>query len=280
MTQVSRKGFVDKNGQKVVIVPKVPGATSGNLASFDEDGNLTDSGAKPADFAETNHGHDKVGGQYTHDNTATMAQAGTYKSDDNKAHFNIVLKDDIKAAGAPKVIDVNTENADNLKRALENPDSVPRADSDKLLTSGAMYEALLNVSGIASVNLHATVVKDNSSYTYFGVKYGSSTEEENWPEGDPEGMYAELSRALGETGNAVIPFELTVKNGSNVVQSRVLGFVYYTQTSYTEQGETSYNHNYKFCIGSFVYDLDISENHGNFDFPTNAFVGNNSVNSL
>lgn len=44
MTQVTRKGFVNKNGQKVVIVPNVPGATSGNLASFDAEGNLQDSG--------------------------------------------------------------------------------------------------------------------------------------------------------------------------------------------------------------------------------------------
>lgn len=44
MTQVSRKGFVDKNGQKVVIVPNVPGATEGNLPNFDAEGNLQDSG--------------------------------------------------------------------------------------------------------------------------------------------------------------------------------------------------------------------------------------------
>lgn len=44
MTKVSRKGFVDKNGQQVVIVPNVPGATAGNLASFDAEGNLQDCG--------------------------------------------------------------------------------------------------------------------------------------------------------------------------------------------------------------------------------------------
>lgn len=50
MTQVSRKGFVDKNGNQVSIVPNVPGATSGNLASFDAEGNLKDSKIKPSYF--------------------------------------------------------------------------------------------------------------------------------------------------------------------------------------------------------------------------------------
>lgn len=157
MTKVSRKGFRDKNGKQVVIVPNVPGATSGNLASLDAEGNLQDSGKKPADFAETNHGHDKVGGQYTHDSTATMAQAGTYKSDDNKAHFNIVLKDDIKAAGGPKVIDVNTENADNFIRALTTPSTTPENDATKLITSKAVYDAIEALKDVEIIDITRSI---------------------------------------------------------------------------------------------------------------------------
>ena len=68
MTQVSRKGFVDKNGQQVVIVPNVPGATSGNFASLDGEGNLQDSGKNPADFAPPSGSTEYAAINHNHNN--------------------------------------------------------------------------------------------------------------------------------------------------------------------------------------------------------------------
>ena len=54
LTLVSGKGLrVDISGK----ADKVSGATSGNFAGLDGNGNLTDSGKKAADFADANHTH-------------------------------------------------------------------------------------------------------------------------------------------------------------------------------------------------------------------------------
>lgn len=277
MAEVTRKGFKDKNGNKVSLIAKVINAITGHFAGLNNKGEVVDSGYGPSDFAEASHSHDTISSTES-DGSSAKVKAGLDVLT-HEGYVEIELKNDQTQEGTTKTAQITMDNIDNLARALQNP-AAPASGGNKLITNGQVYDALLNAGSIAQVNLKSTVVKDNSSYTYFGVKYGSSTEEENWPEGDPEGVYGQLRLALGETGNTVIPFELTVKNGSDVVQAVVLGFVYYTKTSYTIEGNTSYNHNYKFCIGSFVYNLDISEYHGHFDFPTDAFVGNNSVNSL
>ena len=77
MTQVSRKGFVDKNGNQVSIVPNVPGATSGNLASFDAEGNLRNSGIDAGLVGKTKFLYKleiaKSGGAYTWGTSTTLA---------------------------------------------------------------------------------------------------------------------------------------------------------------------------------------------------------------
>ena len=77
MTQVSRKGFRDKNGKQVVIVPNVPGATAGNLASFDEEGNLQDSGIDAGLVGKAKFLYKleiaKSGGAYTWGTSTTQA---------------------------------------------------------------------------------------------------------------------------------------------------------------------------------------------------------------
>ena len=67
------RGFVNRKGEQCVVMggsngegsgpdynkaDKVPGATAGNLAALNENGNLMDSGKKASDFAAAEHGHD------------------------------------------------------------------------------------------------------------------------------------------------------------------------------------------------------------------------------
>lgn len=77
MTKVSRKGFRDKNGKQVVIVPNVPGATEGNLASFDAEGALQDSGIDAGLVGKTKFLYKleiaKSGGAYTWGTSTTQA---------------------------------------------------------------------------------------------------------------------------------------------------------------------------------------------------------------
>lgn len=127
MTQVSRKGFVDKNGKQVVIVPKVPGATTGNLASFDAEGNLQDSGKKPADFALAGHSH------------SVIIDASTESSisiDEG------IISIEIEREGSGGETQINADNIGNLHRALATPSSTPENDATKLITSKAVYDAL------------------------------------------------------------------------------------------------------------------------------------------
>lgn len=131
MTQVSRKGFVDKNGQQVVIVPNVPGATTDNLASFDAEGNLQDSGKKPADFALTGHSH------------SAIVDASTESSISiDEGIINIV----IEGEGSGGETDINANNIGNLHRALQDP--VKNSDPDsaysnsKLITAAAVLHKL------------------------------------------------------------------------------------------------------------------------------------------
>ena len=63
MTQITRNGFVNKNGDKVILKPIVPGATPGNLAEFDTDGSVKDSGVSKSSIGG--------GGSITIDSTPT-----------------------------------------------------------------------------------------------------------------------------------------------------------------------------------------------------------------
>lgn len=128
MTQVSRKGFVDKNGQQVVIVPKVPGATADNFASFNEEGNLQDSGKKPANFAPAGHSHSAIIDTSSESNISI-----------DEGTISIV----IEGEGSGGETQINANNIGNLHRALATPSSAPEDDATKLITSKAVYDALL-----------------------------------------------------------------------------------------------------------------------------------------
>lgn len=131
MTKVSRKGFVDKNGQKVVIVPNVPGATAGNLASFDAEGNLQDSGKKPADFALAGHSHSAI---------VDASTESSISIDEG------IISIAIEGEGSGGETEINADNIGNLHRALQDPvknyDPDSAYSNDKLITAAAVLHKL------------------------------------------------------------------------------------------------------------------------------------------
>lgn len=44
--------------------------------------------------------------------------------------------------GDEEIVEISSSNFNNIRRAVQNPDSIPIQDSDKLITSGAVYKAL------------------------------------------------------------------------------------------------------------------------------------------
>lgn len=114
MTQVSRKGFVDKNGQKVVIVPKVPGATSGNIASFDEEGNLQDSGIPAELVGREIHALEFEDGSYE----SRMGVGKLNRDDDELDGASVYGKDAIRIGVNGVSVYIDDNNIDNLKCSL------------------------------------------------------------------------------------------------------------------------------------------------------------------
>ena len=127
MTQVSRKGFVDKNGQQVVIVPNVPGATEGHLPNFDAEGNLQDSGKNTESFAPAGHSHSAIL------DTSTESSISI-----EQGRISIF----IEGEGSGGETEINADNIGNLHRALVTPSSIAENDAKKLITSKAVYDAL------------------------------------------------------------------------------------------------------------------------------------------
>ena len=148
MTQVSRKGFVDKKGQQVVIVPNIPGATAGNLASLDENGNLQDSGKKASDFAPASHVHELIKGEGTgvnaRDSAAVVAGANT-------------IDIEIEKSGVLYNAEINTTNFANLLRALLDP-AAPVSAGNALITNGMVYAALAGKANAAHMHLPKNVI--------------------------------------------------------------------------------------------------------------------------
>ena len=185
MTQVSRKGFRDKNGKQVAIVPKVPGATSGNLASFDAEGNLQDSGKKPADFAEAGHSHSVI----------LDASAESSISIDEG-----IISIAIEGEGSGGETEINGDNISNLHRALEDPvkstDAAPTYNDHSLITSGAVKAA------IDEVNLSLSGKED--AIPLIGLK--QAADETNW---EPTTSYDSIYTAAcswGKTRPVLVRF--------------------------------------------------------------------------
>lgn len=106
---------------------KVENAVAGNIASLDSEGNLQDSGKKPANFAPAVHSH------------SVILDASTESSisiDEG------IISIEIEREGSGGETEINASNIGNLHRALEKPDTTPTSGSAKLVTSGGVYTAI------------------------------------------------------------------------------------------------------------------------------------------
>lgn len=131
MAEVTRKGFKDKNGNKVSLIAKVINAITGHFAGLNNKGEVVDSGYGPSDFAKEGHSH------------SVILDASTESSisiDEG------IISIAIEGEGSGGETEINGDNIGNLHRALQDP--VKNSDPDsaysnnKLITAAAVLNKL------------------------------------------------------------------------------------------------------------------------------------------
>ena len=128
LASLDENGNLQDSGKKPAdFIPNVSGATEGNLPQFDAAGNIQDSGKKPADFALVGHSHSAILDTST-ESRISIQEGG----------INIF----IQGEGSGGETDINANNIGNLHRALVTPSSIPENDATKLITSKAVYDAI------------------------------------------------------------------------------------------------------------------------------------------
>ena len=128
LASLDENGNLQDSGKKPAdFIPNVSGATEGNLPQFDAAGNIQDSGKKPADFALVGHLHSAILDTST-ESSISVQEGG----------INIF----IQGEGSGGETDINANNIGNLHRALVTPSSIPENDATKLITSKAVYDAI------------------------------------------------------------------------------------------------------------------------------------------
>ena len=128
LASLDENGNLQDSGKKPAdFIPNVSGATEGNLPQFNAAGNIQDSGKKPADFALVGHSHSAILDTST-ESRISIQEGG----------INIF----IQGEGSGGETDIDANNIGNLHRALVTPSSIPENDATKLITSKAVYDAI------------------------------------------------------------------------------------------------------------------------------------------
>lgn len=128
LASLDENGNLQDSGKKPAdFVPNVSGATEGNLPQFDANGNIQDSGKKAEDFALIGHSHSAILDKSTESNVSI--EGG-------------IISIFIAGEGSGGKTEINANNIGNLHRALVTPSSIPENDTTKLITSKAVYDAL------------------------------------------------------------------------------------------------------------------------------------------
>ena len=128
LASLDENGNLQDSGKKPAdFIPNVSGATEGNLPQFDAAGNIQDSGKKPADFALVGHSHSAI--LDTSTESSISIEAGG-------------ISIFIQGEGSGGETEINANNIGNLHRALVTPSSIPENDATKLITSKAVYDAI------------------------------------------------------------------------------------------------------------------------------------------
>lgn len=128
-------------------VNKVSNGSEDNFVSLDENGNIKDSGYCSENFASSNHTHSEYANKshsHSYISDSGLQNAATISTDGTDGSVEILV-----ANGAnSKSVTIDKDNIGNLIRALTNPDDEPDEGSNSLITSGAVYTALANASGL------------------------------------------------------------------------------------------------------------------------------------
>lgn len=128
LASLDENGNLQDSGKKPAdFVPNVSGATEGNLPKFDAGGNIQDSGKKAEDFALVGHSHSAIL------DTSTESSISI-----EQGRISIF----IQGEGSGGETQINANNIGNLHRALVTPSSTPENDATKLITSKAVYDAI------------------------------------------------------------------------------------------------------------------------------------------
>ena len=128
LASLDENGNLQDSGKKPAdFVPNVSGATEGNLPQFDANGNIQDSGNKAEDFALVGHSHSVILDKSTESSVSI-----------EEGRISIF----IQGEGSGGETEINANNIGNLHRALVTPSSMPENDATKLITSKAVYDAL------------------------------------------------------------------------------------------------------------------------------------------
>lgn len=140
MAEVTRKGFKDKNGNKVSLIAKVINAITGHFAGLNNKGEVVDSGYGPSDFAEASHTHGSISDFAGTDGVGASVEVGEDHETQGLGVVKITVKGDGRETDSESVT-IHYNNIGNLIRALTAPDSTIQ-NNDKLALASAVYAAL------------------------------------------------------------------------------------------------------------------------------------------
>lgn len=115
--------------------------------------------------ADTNHTHKLI--QYS--TTSTDGFAGFTVTGAGSFTIGVQTDKSIEFQFGPTVkASITNSNVDNLARSLRNPDTTPTANSDNLVTSGGVKDALDGKTGISRGNNGWVEVKENGEVEIIG----------------------------------------------------------------------------------------------------------------
>lgn len=139
------KGFVNKKGDKFELEPSAHTHPCSEILGLNDkikeyDSDIADVQSSLSNFALKQHSHNSI----LEENTNSSVSI-------SKGVLNISLYDpDTETIGET---DITADNIYNLKRAISDPDiNEPRKDSNALITSGAVYNALNDKANISHIH--------------------------------------------------------------------------------------------------------------------------------
>ena len=241
MTQITRNGFVNKNGDKVILKPIVPGATPGNLAEFDTDGSIKDSGVSKSSI-----GGGGGGGSVTIDSTPTAGSNNAVSSGGVYTELEKKMDKPVVPALSKDYLAQFDGNGNVKKSAVKVADLAPVSHTHE-------------VGDITGLNLHTKDVclYENMASQGAMIMPSDSQDQERYAQEIDEEIAcikSIISGAVNGTGNGL-------------VNTRFYANIYYGSQSFGADpaipDANGYIHVWSKSKGSSMYDFNIEVLEGN-----------------